>query len=327
MKRSSEKIPGQIPFLFLLKFFFVLVIIFSTDRIVGKILDTFYFRQESGELFRATYSIEQTTAELIIFGSSTANHNYDPLTFTNRLVYSSYNLGRDGNSIFYDYAILQTIFLRYQPKIIILSFDQGEFVKDEESYDRLSDLLPYYEKHPEMHEIIGLKSRFEKYKLLSKTYPFNSSVFTIAIGNTELNKKRRGDISGYVPLTTTWKQPIQDGSTAKNYASDIKKIEYFERFIQECNSKGITLLVVVSPLFISPNYENTDIGQATIIAKRNNIKFLDFSKDTAFLNHIELFADIAHLNNKGAEKFSNILIDSILNHSKNIGKDTNKFKK
>lgn len=313
MADLSKKIKARVSFMFFLKFFFLLITIFILDLIVGNIISKLYFRQESGELYRATYSIESTTAELLIFGSSTANHNYQPLSFTKRLAYSYYNVGRDGTSIFYDYAILQAILKRYQPKIIILNFDQGEFVKDEESYDRLSNLLPYYKNHSEMREIINLKSPYEKFKLLSKTYPFNSSVFTIAIGNTELNKKRRGDMKGYVPLTTIWDQPIQDGSTAKNYESDNKKIIFFQKFINECNDKGIKLFIVVSPFFIRPNYENNNISLAKKITNKYKINFIDFSKDTAFLNHPELFADIGHLNNNGANKFSNILLDSILN--------------
>ena len=39
--------------------------------------------------------------------------------------------------------------------------------------------------------------------------------------------------------------------------------------------------------------------------------FLDYSKDSLFMNTPKLFADSKHLNNDGAIVFSNILIDDI----------------
>src|SRR6185436_18138693 len=96
----------------------------------------------------------------------------------------------------------------------------------------------YFKKHPEIRSIIDLKSPYEKYKLLSNIYPYNSSIFTIAAGNTEFNKKRRGDINGYVPLTNVWNDPINDGSIFENPESDNLKIKIYESFINDCiNSK------------------------------------------------------------------------------------------
>ncbi|HXS59927.1 MAG TPA: hypothetical protein VN703_03845, partial [Candidatus Sulfopaludibacter sp.] len=122
--------------------------------IIGNLLRTFYFKQQSGLQCRTTYSIEKTTANVLIFGSSAANHDYQTNTFTKRLDTSFYNTGRDGISIFYEYAVLKAILKRYTPKIIILDFDQEEFIKNEASYDRLSALLPYYINHPEIRSII-----------------------------------------------------------------------------------------------------------------------------------------------------------------------------
>ena len=149
-----------------------LLVLFITlvffDFIIGSLLNIFYFKQESGLQYRTTYSIEKTTADLLIFGSSTANHNYHPGIFQNRLNMSYYNVGRDGKSIFYHYAVLEAVLKRYTPKMIIYDFDEHEFSKDQESYDRLSSFLPYYKKHPEIRSIVDLKSPYEKYKTTVK---------------------------------------------------------------------------------------------------------------------------------------------------------------
>ena len=174
---------------FLVKLFLFLIIVFLLDFATGSILKYLYYKQDSGLLYRTTYAIDSTKADVLIFGASRANHHYYPGAFEKRLHMSCYNAGRDGNDIFYHYAILQGVLKRYTPKIAILDFAREEFFKNQESYDRLSSLLPYYDRHPEMRSIIQLKSPYEKYKLLSKIYPYNSLIFTIAVGNTGFNKK------------------------------------------------------------------------------------------------------------------------------------------
>ncbi|HET7116179.1 MAG TPA: hypothetical protein VFI29_06795, partial [Hanamia sp.] len=168
-------------FRFLLKSFVFLTILFILDYSIGNLLKYLYFRQGSGSLYAITYSIDSTKADLLVIGSSTAHHSYYPEAFQNRLGMSYYNTGNDGTSIFYHYAVLKSILKRYSPKMVILEFDIGEFNSDQKSYDRLSALLPYYYNHPELRPIIKLKSKFERIKLLSKIYPFNSMVYSVFI--------------------------------------------------------------------------------------------------------------------------------------------------
>ncbi|HEY5369695.1 MAG TPA: hypothetical protein VIJ75_11955 [Hanamia sp.] len=181
------------------------IVCFCLDFVIGTILNKLYFKQQSGLQYRTTYAIEKTNAEVIVLGSSRANHHYVPAVFENILHYSFYNAGKDGSSIFYNYAILKGILKRYKPRIIVLEILKEELGFEKEWYDRLSELLPYYATHPEIRSIILLKSRSERLKLISKIYPYNSSLLTILIGNTELNKKRRMDLEGYVPLFKTYK--------------------------------------------------------------------------------------------------------------------------
>ena len=294
----------------------LIVALLVLDFIIGSLLNLFYFKQKSGTLYRTTYSLEKTTADFIIFGSSTANHNYYPQLFQKRFNMSCYNTGRDGISGFYQYAVLKAILKRYSPKIVIYDFEYHEFRNEKNDYDRLSALLPYYKKHPEIRSVVDLKSPYEKLKLTSKIYPFNSMLFTIAIGNAELNKKRRGDISGYVPLTNVWHEPMRDGNTFKNYDIDSNKVSIYRSFIKDCINAKIKLYIVCSPLFIKPDYVNSSAVLGKKIADENNIEFFDFSKDSTFLNNHEFFADISHLNYNGALVFSNKIIDSILRSAK-----------
>lgn len=296
---------------FLLKLIIFFTLVFILDYIIGNILSHFYFRQESGLLYRTTFSIEKTTADVLIFGSSKANHHYIPDIFEKRLNLSCYNVGRDGNYILYHSAVLKGVLKRYSPKIVILDFRSGEFKQTKDSYDELSSLLPYYNRHPEMRSIIELKSKFEKLKLLSYIYPYNSLLLTIAVGNTEFNKKRRSDIQGYVPLKKVWNLPIQIDSSSINYEIDSIKVKAYEIFIQNCVQSKVNLYIVCSPSFIKSNHIDYSVKLGQKIAKKNNITFFDFSNDSIFINESKFFADTWHLNNTGAEIFSDILTDNL----------------
>lgn len=297
---------------FFLMVFLLLLIIAVFDFSFGSLLHYYYFKQKSGLQYRTTYSMEKTTAELLIFGASRANHHYHPEIFEDQLLnYSYYNVGRDGISIFYHYAVLKSVLKRYSPKIVILDFTYDEFIKDQHSYDRLSSLMPYYNNHPEIRSVVELKSPYEKFKLLSNIYPYNSLIFTIAVGNLDLNKKRKPDIKGYIPLTKTWNRLIQIDSSSSKYEIDSVKIKIYESFIQNCINSKVKLYIVCSPYFIKFNYTECSISIGQKIAERNNIDFFNYSQDTIFINNSSLFQDVNHLNDEGAKKFSYILIDRI----------------
>jgi hypothetical protein len=307
-----DKVKKKTFIYFILKTFFLLLIVIIFDFSFGSILHYYYFKQKSGLQYRTTYAMEKTTADLLIFGASRANHHYHPEIFEKQLLnYSYYNVGRDGTSIFYHYAVLKSVLKRYSPKVAILDFDCGEFMQNQDSYDRLSSLFPYYKNHTEIRSIIELKSPYEKFKLLSNIYPYNSSILTIAVGNQDFNKKRKLDFKGYVPLTKMWNGSIQIDNTSIKYKIDSTKVKVYALFIQDCMNSKVKLYVVCSPSLIKS--KNTDysiiIGQE--IAKKNNIDFFDYSKDSIFLNNSSLFQDINHLNDEGAKKFSKILIDKI----------------
>ncbi|HYM93989.1 MAG TPA: hypothetical protein VET23_07610, partial [Chitinophagaceae bacterium] len=303
------------------------IIIFVLDFAAGSILKYLYFKQSSGILYRTTYTIDSTKADILIFGASTANHHYDAIEFEKRLDMSCYNTGRDGNYIFYHYAILKAILKRYTPKIAILDFNDKDFIKDQESYDRISSLLPYYNKHPEMRSIIQLKSPFEKYKLISKIYPYNSLLFTIGVGNTGFNKNRENinDMKGYIPLKEVWKEQLTTNSSPEKYKLDSVKINILESFISDCLKSNIKLYIFVSPRFIKYTYTDQSIEIAQKMAQKFNIPFYDFMNDPFFLNNRDLFFNPGHLNDNGAKIYSEMVIDKIIQSQQedSLSKDPN----
>ncbi len=296
---------------FTLKLFVLIIIVILLDGIIGKTLNYFYFKQTSGDYYRATYAIEQATPDLLIFGSSRANHHYVPEVFEDSLNLSYLNVGRDGNFLLYHKALLTCILKRYTPKMIILDFNPGEMITKSDTYERLNTLLPYYSKYPEIDETIKLRGRFEGIKLWSKIYPYNSFLLNIISGNLNLQKKSRLDNKGYIPLSKTWNEPLKE---IKRQIGDIDTniLNAYKSFIKNCKEKKVKLFIVVSPVFYSYGADSS-IALAAKIANESNIPFIDYSKNDLFLNNKEYFQDVFHLNNEGAIMFSNLLVDSLNN--------------
>jgi len=298
--------------IFYLKMFTFILVVYIADFSVGNVLKYFYFKQNSGFQYRTTYAMQQTNADFLIFGSSRASHHYNPEIIENSLNLSCYNVGRDGSYIFYHTALLKVILNRYLPKIIILDLVKGEFRQERESYDRISNLLPYYDSYPEIHSIIELRNSYEKIKLCSKIYPYNSDILSIAIGNTEFNKGRWIDIKGFSPWYKTMDCPEKIDTSFFNTKIDNVKVSQYENFIKECKYKGILLYIVVSPYYLISDITDNSIKISKDLAGKYNIKHFDFSQDTTFKLKCSLFGDLTHLNIEGTRIFTQKVIEKII---------------
>jgi hypothetical protein len=308
-KIKQEELPSL-----LFKTVMFLCILFILDFVFGNILRNLYSNQKPGEIYRINYSMDSTRADILIFGASRANHHYVPENFLKRMNLSCYNTGRDGQIILYNYAILKSVLKRYSPKIAILDLSRDEFATDQQSYDRLSALIPYYKTHPEVREIIDLRSPYEKFKMISHIYPYNSLIFSLIMGVIESHTKRKNvnEENGYVPLTEPcYKHLIKDTSSGITDLDPIK-IQAFESFVKDCHKSNIELYVVVSPLLVEYLHQNVSLKIAAGIAKKYDVPMFSFTNIPIFYNNDLFASDGTHLNDKGARIFTNMVIDSIM---------------
>ena len=291
-----------------------LCILFILDFVFGNILRNLYSNQKPGEIYRINYSMDSTRADILIFGSSTANHHYIPQIFNKRMHLSCYNTGKDNELILYNYAILKAVLLRYTPKIVVLDFNRDEFEVKEGSYDRLSALIPYYKSHPEIRKIIELRSPYEKYKMISHIYPYNSLIFTMIMGAIESHKERKkiDEQNGYVPLNEScYTDLIQDTSYGSTNFDSLK-INTLESFIEDCRQSNVKLYIVISPLLIQSLHENPSVKKVEEIANKYNVCVYNFTNSPLFVNKLLFAGNGTHLNDNGAKIFTNLIIDSIM---------------
>ena len=281
------------------------------DYAIGSFLKHIYFKQSSGFDSLTTYAIEKAEADILLFGSSRAVNNLNVGSFEKKLGQTCYNMGRYGEPIFYHHALLQTTLKRFIPKVIILSFDAGNFSIQQEMYDRLSVLLPYYSTHPELKPFIGLKGPFEDLKMMSKIYPYNSLILPIITGHSQHSKNKYANYKGFIPLKNNFNGPVNYIDYTKETMLDSIKINSYKGFIEDCIKLKIELYIVTAPYKLKVSGSDRSISTAAQIAQSYNINFFDFTRDTSLTNGRDLFADSRHLNDSGAYIYTNKIIQKI----------------
>lgn len=307
--------------IFLKRLFLFLIVVIVIDQLLGLLLSHLYFNQHKGQYAQTTYAVDSANQDIIIFGSSRAVRHYSPTILSNAFGKSCYNVGRDGQMIPYYAALEEVIFNRQKPKMVIIDINSWEFFEGNSKYEKLSILLPYCHKHPELIKYLETSSPFERYKLFSAIYPFNSSLF-IATNNKLFENKLSLAENGYDPLDKNMdeagiaftKKIIAKEKmdvSVKTAKIDTLAMRFYKQFLQKCADAKIPTYVVISPT-IAP--ENSSIRKDKLIEITKlypTATFLDFSSNPNYNNHLEKFADIFHLNKKGSEEFTKELVSKI----------------
>ncbi len=298
--------------------FFVLLV--SIDFLLGNALKTLFFNQKKGQIAQTTYSIDKSNEDILIFGSSRAVRHYNPSIISAITSLTCYNVGRDGQRIPYYCAVQELALNRKKPKLIILDMNATELTKDDSKYLKLTLLLPYCEKYPALNKYIEVVSQFEKYKLYSQTYPFNSYLF-IMIFNFLFENKIPADDFGFQPLSRVLSKPQAEKLIARKQKidfknstqipqNDAKAIAYFNQFLARTAQYRIKTLVIISPELVE-EAENLKIQIKDICSNYKNVVFLDYSTSEKYHLKNEKFADLFHLNQNGANEFSTELSEFI----------------
>lgn len=254
-------------------------------------------------------------ADIIIIGSSRAATHIDPAILTRFNGKSCYNLGMMGHNFFIENARFQ-YYLRYNtaPKFIILSLDY-------ESLQRRSDLFNHTQFLPYLQDsiIASATKQYEgfskyDYKLPLLKYVGEQTLIFSLFKNyfkPELNQPDRKN--GFFARDYHWNKEVDKIlDTLKPYTvvPDSLSISSFEAFLNQCTSQQIKVAFVHTPTH--PLGQQKVINRKEIIAlyqtyaQQYKIPFLDYADDSIRLSK-QYFMNSTHLNNYGAEVFSNML--------------------
>lgn len=304
-----------------IKILIFLLLLVATDQVLGLIIRKFYFRQHTGRMHAFTYALRDCKADILVFGASNAQHSYDPRIFRDSLNMSCYNAGQDGgHSIILQYAQIKAITERYTPKMIILDFHPKNIVHYPGDYNRLYILSPYYRDYPVLHPFVLLRGPYEKLKLISAIYPFNSQIIDIIRYNTNTHSARVKDFEGYIPLKKVMSIDMYNTDFERETQSvvDENMVNALRNVIKICKEKNISLFIVSSPLYRKVNERQiftSSFAEISLgIINSEGANYLDFAFDPVFSDKMELFTDQNHLNENGATLFTQNLTGKLKNY-------------
>ena len=302
-------------FIYKVCIFFLLITI--VDVIFGFAMGEISKRIDIGGAGRDNYICDKVTDDILIFGSSRAEHHYNAQMISDSLGISCYNCGEGGCGIILAYGRLLMLLERYTPKSIIYEVTPGfDYLDGKDNHKYLYRLKQHYDR-PGIDSIFWSVDPTEKYKMISGMYRHNSSFLQNLIVYF-LRMSTDNGIKGFRPIneeldTMKIRADKKQYDSKDGYVYDSLKIHYINKFLEK--TKDMNLVFVVSPIWY---------GQDTLvlepikqICEKRNTFIIDFSNNPKYVHHNEFFKDGTHLNARGADEFTKDLIKALRENNMN----------
>jgi hypothetical protein len=261
---------------------------------------------------REYYICDSVTSDILILGTSRAEHHYNAQMISDSLGIPCYNAGEEGCGIVLAYGRLLLLLERYTPNAIIYDVTPGFDYLDmgHDIHNNLKRLKQNYDRR-------GIDSIFwdidsnERYKMISILYRHNSSFLMDIIEyffgfHPAKWTKGFSAFNGEMDNMKVQKDEIIYDSS-EGYKYDSLKISYLNKFLDK--TKDINVVFVMSPWWT--NIDTLVLGPIKDICTKRNIELIDFSNNPKYIHHNEFFKDGAHLNARGADEFTRDLIHEL----------------
>ncbi len=301
---------------FTLKVILFLCVLWLADFAIGHIIDFFFKKTLYGENWPKENWVLSRQYDVVILGSSRAFRHYVPSILTDKISYSVFNAGANGQYMLYAYALEQLILDKYKPKIIVLDLLPSYITKadgvDQET-ERLSSLLPYANNR-EVRWLLTRNSLLDRLKLVSVLYRYNSRLLNIA--DNYFNSAKQFD-NGYVSVGKTKFRTVNQFSDDLLHDQQVQfddfKIELLKKFISSAKARNIKVI-----MSFSPTVEPLSAKCRQILAYYDRlftemqVPFIKvLTEDFPQFTNSQMFMDYIHMNDLGANAFTPIFADKL----------------
>lgn len=246
--------------------------------------------------------------EILIFGSSRAQHNLYSDIIQDSLKKTTFNLGYRGCNIDFQLFLLKSVLKHNKkPEIIVLTVDdEREFVTEKAlqfRYDKLYTLVKYQEI---TNELIFRK----------EISPFAVGLFSARVGWEQFSKPKpitkyeNWSKGGTVLLDFTVADFDKKIKQDKKYNKKLElpeRLAAFAAFQNICKTENIKLYVLVPPNFAVQNKEFVNRVNSLLIDKKTEF----YSENHQSFQDSNYFSDRSHLNKKGAIEYTNQIIKKL----------------
>lgn len=238
-------------------------------------------------------------ADILILGSSRANHSFDCKVLEDSLGMSCYNAGRDGQNMAYDAMVFFSYLERHKPKMVIL--DIASAMMDNSWFGALKEMNCYYGLSQPLDDIIDENSSYtDRIKLLSNLYKYNNTWQWLLKAYTGENA---GYLNGFRPMPVNAKSSFKAIKKEEHFNADKRKINYLNKIQKYCKDNNIRFILTYTPTLLIATKGGVE-EWAKNYALHYHLPFYSYGQDTTFYEHPELFYDRTHLNAIGAKKFT-----------------------
>lgn len=305
----------------------IVVCLVCIDYGVGKVAD-FVEKVHAQNAPSFVENVLSRRDDIIIIGSSTANHTYISNDIRDSIGLSVFNAGKDGRFFVSQNCLINLILDNYSPRYILWEIGEhslsDNFGKDRE-FQSETDYYPYY-SNPYIKEVYDKKDSYNRWRMMSNMYKDNSNIFVDVyhVINQLILKKNRpgdgnksmrkdGDNNGYSPLTDGGMEDIQKITfpiSIDNINED--KVSMLIGTINRCKSNGVKIIFTSSPRYYIPNVLQTkSYLKLKDIANIEGIPILNFYTCDSVVSKSEYFRDNDHLFEQGSEDFMSIFIPEL----------------
>lgn len=297
---------------FSIKIFFLLLYVFTGDRLISYYLDSLYQNNynyySNGHL---NYYLKHRKSDTLLLGSSRVLHSLNPNYFGS----NSYLIAQPSKHIGWFASVLDLLEQEHKlpSKTLVLNIEPTDFNPhyNKKLNEDIHYLKFYYNSNDFIRSEINKASTFEFINYFSSCFRHNGEGL-ILITNpiqkiTGLPTKR-----GFSAL-----EPTPQDST-RIYSSIQEKennrplefenslaLYYFNHIVVICKKNNIDLIILTAPFFSPSEYLIKSSKSMERFLKKKKIPYLNYvSCENRELNSIQFWYDNMHLNKFGAEKFS-----------------------
>lgn len=247
------------------------------------------------------FSVSEKTNYLVL------GHSHSETAFNDSLIENFKNLSFSGESYFFTYQKVKEIIPNNNIDAVFIEYTNNQIRKKMDEwiwgYEKLNanfpwhssfmgkdDMLYLYDKNPkDFPKAVSTSTRNNFTRILSLDFISIDDRYGRFMGLTET--------IDYKLITD--ENNIED--SLKEQEISIENINYLEKIVNFCNTNSVKVYLIRSPQHKYYSRENEKELLSIKKQKFENLEFLDFD-DFPFED--DKFADLGHLNYKGAEIFS-----------------------
>lgn len=267
-----------------------------------------------GDYRSVDYLLRESKDELVVLGSSVALNSFNTKMLSDSLGIKAFNAGSNGQCLPYYQSLLEIIAERPELKTLILGVGENN-LNDTGLGTRYKLLIPYYDSgyEPIDRRLEG-DSRLDKIFYKSSLYRYNTIWFRILLYHFYEPgiKGENGFISKELPPYFPKKQ-----SRRRDFVMSEERSEELDSMVALCKRNDIRLIMCITPKYESRSFRTDVEKKLRQRAARGDFE-LWFDADTTPLSaDSTLFFDDAHLNYRGADIYTSIIIDRLRDDKNN----------